>query len=57
MRNFNRCRTMTSLLILNYTIDEQLSLTQDQGLSDEIHHILKGLTGRQKRDYLSSLCA
>ena len=31
---------------LNYTIDEQLSLTQ--GLSDEIHHILKGLTGRQK---------
>ena len=33
---------------LNYTIDEQLSLTQDQGLSDEIHHILKGLTGRQK---------
>ena len=33
---------------LNYTIDEQLSLTQDQGLSDEIHHILKGLTVRQK---------
>lgn len=33
---------------LNYKIDEQLSLTQDQGLSDEIHHILKGLTGRQK---------
>ena len=33
---------------LNYTIDEQLSFTQDQGLSDEIHHILKGLTGRQK---------
>ena len=33
---------------LNYTIDEQLSLTQDQGLSDEIHHILKGLTGSQK---------
>ena len=33
---------------LNNTIDEQLSLTQDQGLSDEIHHILKGLTGRQK---------
>lgn len=33
---------------LNYTIDEQLSLTQDQGLSDEIHHILKGFTGRQK---------
>ena len=33
---------------LNYTIDEQLSLTQDQGLSDEIHHILKVLTGRQK---------
>lgn len=33
---------------LNYTIDEQLSLTQDQGLSDKIHHILKGLTGRQK---------
>lgn len=33
---------------LNCTIDEQLSLSQDQGLSDEIHHILKGLTGRQK---------
>ena len=33
---------------LNYTIDEQLSLTQEQGLSDEIHHILKGLTVRQK---------
>lgn len=33
---------------LNYTIDEQLSLTHDQGLSDEVHRILKGLTGRQK---------
>ena len=33
---------------LNYTIDEQLSLTYDQGLSDEVHHILRGLTGRQK---------
>ena len=33
---------------LNYTIDDQLSLIHDQGLSDEIHHILRGLTGRQK---------
>lgn len=33
---------------LNYTIDDQLSLTHDQGLSDEIYHILRGLTGRQK---------
>lgn len=33
---------------LNYTIDEQLSLTHDQGLSDEVHRILKGLTERQK---------
>ena len=33
---------------LDYTIDEQLSWMHDQGLSDEVHHILKGLTGRQK---------
>lgn len=33
---------------LNYTIDDQLALTHDQGLSDEMHHILRGLTGRQK---------
>ena len=33
---------------LDYTIDEQLSWMHDQGLSDEFHHILKGLTGRQK---------
>ena len=33
---------------LDYTIDEQLSWMLDQGLSDEVHHILKGLTGRQK---------
>lgn len=33
---------------LNYTIDEQLFLSQDQGLSDEVHRILRGLTGRQK---------
>ena len=32
---------------LDYTIDEQLSWMHDQGLSDEVHHILKGLTGRQ----------
>ena len=33
---------------LDYTIDEQLSWMHDQGLSDEVHHILKRLTGRQK---------
>lgn len=33
---------------LDYTIDEQLSWMHDQGLSDEVHHILKGLTGCQK---------
>ena len=33
---------------LDYTIDEQLAWMHDQGLSDEAHHILKGLTGRQK---------
>ena len=33
---------------LDYTIDEQLAWMHDQGLSDEGHHILKGLTGRQK---------
>lgn len=33
---------------LDYTIDEHLSLVHDQGLSDEVYHILKGLTGRQK---------
>ena len=33
---------------LDYTIDEQLSWMNDLGLSDEVHHILKGLTGRQK---------
>lgn len=33
---------------LDYTIDEQLFWMHDQGLSDEVHHILKGLTGRQK---------
>lgn len=33
---------------LTYTIDEQLYLTHGQGLSDEVHRILKGLTGRQK---------
>ena len=33
---------------LDYTIDEQLSWMHDQGLSDEVHHILKGLNGRQK---------
>ena len=33
---------------LDYTIDEQLAWMHDQGLSDEVHHILKGLTGRQK---------
>ena len=33
---------------LDYTIDEQLSWMHDQGLSDEVHHILKGRTGRQK---------
>ena len=33
---------------LNYTIDDQLFLTQDQGLSDEVYRMLKGLTGRQK---------
>ena len=33
---------------LDYTIDEQLSWMHDQGLSDEVHHILKGLTGRRK---------
>lgn len=33
---------------LTYTIDDQLSLAHDQGLSDEVHCILKGLTGRQK---------
>ena len=33
---------------LDYTIDEQLSWMHDQGLPDEVHHILKGLTGRQK---------
>ena len=27
---------------------EQLAWMHDQGLSDEVHHILKGLTGRQK---------
>lgn len=33
---------------LTYTIDDQLSLVHDQGLSDEVHRILKGLTERQK---------
>ena len=33
---------------LNYTIDDQLFLTQDQGLSDEVYRMLRGLTGRQK---------
>ena len=33
---------------LDYTIDEQLSWMHDLGLSDEVHHILKGLTGHQK---------
>ena len=33
---------------LNYTIDDQLSLAHDQGLSDEVHYILRGLTSRQK---------
>ena len=33
---------------LDYTIDEQLAWMHDQGLSDEVHRILKGLTGRQK---------
>lgn len=33
---------------LDYTIDEQLSWMHDLGLSDEVHHILKGLTEHQK---------
>lgn len=33
---------------LNYTIDDQLFSSQEQQLSDEIHRIMKGLSGRQK---------
>lgn len=33
---------------LDYTIDEQLSWMHDLGLSDEVHHILKGPTEHQK---------
>ena len=33
---------------LNYTIDDEMFSNQAQQLSDEIHCIMKGLTGRQK---------
>lgn len=33
---------------LSYTIDESLFLKHDQGLSDEIHKLLSGITERQK---------
>lgn len=33
---------------LNYTIDEEVFSNEQQGLSEEVHHIMRGLSGRQK---------
>ncbi len=33
---------------LNYTIDDEVFSNEKQGLSEEVHHIMRGLSGRQK---------
>ncbi len=48
MRNFNHCRIMTLHLIWIIQLMSNCLGCMTKGCHDEVHHILKGLTGRQK---------